>query len=51
MPLVGFEPTIAVLELAKTVHASDLAVTVIGSNAYTQIKNKLFNYFIFNVCS
>jgi hypothetical protein len=30
MPLVEFEPTIAVLEQAKTVHASDRAVTVIG---------------------
>jgi hypothetical protein len=27
---VGFEPTIPVLERAKTVHALDLAATVIG---------------------
>jgi hypothetical protein len=31
MPLVGFEPTIPVLERAKTVHALDNADTVIGS--------------------
>jgi hypothetical protein len=30
MPLVGFEPTIPVLERAMTVHASDGAATVIG---------------------
>jgi hypothetical protein len=30
MPQVGFEPTIPVLERAKTVHALDRAVTVIG---------------------
>jgi ATP-dependent RNA circularization protein (DNA/RNA ligase family) len=30
MPWVGFEPTIAALERAKTVHALDSAVTVIG---------------------
>jgi hypothetical protein len=29
MPRVGFEPTISVFEGAKTVHASDFAVTVI----------------------
>jgi hypothetical protein len=32
MPLVGFELTIAVFELAKTVHALDRAATVIGSD-------------------
>jgi hypothetical protein len=32
MPQVGFEPTIPVLERAKTVHALDCAVTVIGSH-------------------
>jgi hypothetical protein len=30
MPLVGFEPTIAAFERAKTVHTSDSAATVIG---------------------
>jgi hypothetical protein len=30
MPLVGFEPTIPALERAKTVHALELAATVIG---------------------
>jgi hypothetical protein len=30
MPQVGFEPTIPVFERAKTVHALDSAVTVIG---------------------
>jgi hypothetical protein len=31
MPRVGFEPTITVFERAKTVHALDRAVTVIGT--------------------
>jgi hypothetical protein len=31
MPRVGFEPTIPVFEWAKTVHALDRAVTVIGN--------------------
>jgi hypothetical protein len=31
MPLVGFEPTILVFELAKTVHVLDRAATVIGT--------------------
>jgi hypothetical protein len=30
MPRVGFEPTISVFDRAKTVHASDRAVAVIG---------------------
>jgi hypothetical protein len=30
MPRVGFEPTIPVFARAKTVHALDRAVTVIG---------------------
>jgi hypothetical protein len=30
MPRVGLEPTISVFEMAKTVHALDRAVTVIG---------------------
>jgi hypothetical protein len=32
MPLVGFEPTIPLFKRAKTVHALDRAVTVIGSD-------------------
>jgi hypothetical protein len=32
MPRVGFEPTIPVFKRAKTVHALDRAVTVIGSH-------------------
>jgi hypothetical protein len=31
MPQVGFEPTIPVFERAKTVHASDRAASVIGT--------------------
>jgi hypothetical protein len=31
MPQVGFEPTIAVFERAKTVHVLDRAATVIGT--------------------
>jgi hypothetical protein len=38
MPQVGFEPTFPAFERAKTVHALDRAVTVIG-----YIKIKLFN--------
>jgi hypothetical protein len=30
MPQVGFEPSIPVFELAKTVHALDRTATVIG---------------------
>jgi hypothetical protein len=37
MPRVGFEPTIPVLEWAKTVHALDSAATVIGLLLYTYI--------------
>jgi hypothetical protein len=33
-PQVGFEPTTPVFERVKTVHALDLAVTVIGSYIY-----------------
>jgi hypothetical protein len=32
MPRVGFEPTIPVFELAKMVHATDCAATVIGNS-------------------
>jgi hypothetical protein len=35
MPLVGFELTITAFERAKTVHASDRAATVIGSEGFT----------------
>jgi hypothetical protein len=38
MPQVRFEPTIPVLERAKTVHASDRAATVIGTVDATGIK-------------
>jgi hypothetical protein len=37
MPGVGFEPTIPVFERAKTVHALDQAVTVIGSQVLSII--------------
>jgi hypothetical protein len=42
MPRVGFEPTIAVFERAKTVHALDSAATVIGENIIhtTQISSQ-----------
>jgi hypothetical protein len=39
MPLVEFEPTIAVLERGKTVHSLDHEATVIGNDAST------FTYF------
>jgi hypothetical protein len=35
MPQVGLKPTIPVFERAKTVHASDLAATEIGSGGST----------------
>jgi hypothetical protein len=35
---VGFEPTIIVLERAKTVHALDGAATVIGTCYYYALK-------------
>jgi hypothetical protein len=35
MPRVGFQPTIPVFELAKTIHALDSAATVIGGCDYT----------------
>jgi hypothetical protein len=46
MPRVGFEPTIPMFERAKTVHALDRAVTVIGSQYYTARHIKLKNNFI-----
>jgi hypothetical protein len=39
MPEVGFEPTIPVFEQAKTVHALDRAVTVIGSTTAIPVEN------------
>jgi hypothetical protein len=47
---MGFEPTIAALELAKTVHALDRAATVIGSGCakcvvkYNPRSNQIFHY-------
>jgi hypothetical protein len=38
MPRVGFEPTIPVIERAKTVHALDRAVTVIGKVKFSSNK-------------
>jgi hypothetical protein len=37
MPRLGFEPTIPVLERAKTVHALDRAATVIGSSYWSSV--------------
>jgi hypothetical protein len=37
MPLVGFETTTPVFELAKTVHALDRAAAVIGIKATTRL--------------
>jgi hypothetical protein len=37
MPGVGFEPTVPVLERAKTVHALDRVPTVIGPLMATQV--------------
>jgi hypothetical protein len=37
MPCVGFEPTISVFELAKTIHALYRAATVIGAFWHMQI--------------
>jgi hypothetical protein len=39
MPQVGFEPTIAVFARAKTVHALDVAATVIRLIRYTGYYN------------
>jgi hypothetical protein len=40
MPCVGFEPTIPVFERARTVHALDRALTVIGGVLYANALNK-----------
>jgi hypothetical protein len=37
---VGFEPTTPVIKRAKTVHALDRVVTVIGSNEYLDMLKK-----------
>jgi hypothetical protein len=42
MPRVGFEPTILVFKQAKTIHALDRAVTVIGTVIHHP--NKIQNY-------
>jgi hypothetical protein len=41
MPEVGFETMIPAFELSKTVHATDLAATVIGWMFITVYKTKL----------
>jgi hypothetical protein len=38
MPRVGFEPTIPVFELTKTVHVLERAVTVIGAFKLAKLK-------------
>jgi hypothetical protein len=38
MPLVGFEPTIATSERAKTVHALDRSATVTGPFIVRELK-------------
>jgi hypothetical protein len=43
MPRLGFEPTIAVIERAKTVHALDRAVTVIGKVEFSSAKYRTPN--------
>jgi hypothetical protein len=44
MPQMGFEPTFPAFERAKTVHASDHAVTVIGQLVVSGAMKYLFNY-------
>jgi hypothetical protein len=41
MPRVGFETTIPMFEQAKTVHALDLAATVIGNRIFLKRSNSL----------
>jgi hypothetical protein len=43
MSRVGFEPAIPVFERAKTVHALDRAVTVIGTEAPLLGQNRCLN--------
>jgi hypothetical protein len=49
MPCVGFEPTIAVFERAKTVHALDCAVNVIDLFTITRYKTNQINI-EFKIC-
>jgi hypothetical protein len=46
MPRVGFEPTIAVFELAKMVHALDRAATVIGTAEKYIISNYIYVHLV-----
>jgi hypothetical protein len=46
MTCVGFEPTISEFERAKTVHALDRAVTVVGTGWYCTPKLRNFGVFI-----
>jgi hypothetical protein len=48
MARVGFEPTIPVFERAKTVHALDLAATVIGFNSYLLYRKKTAEFLGWN---
>jgi hypothetical protein len=42
MPRVGFEATIEVFERAKTVHALDIAATVIGTSGIHDTQKTLY---------
>jgi hypothetical protein len=44
MPQVGLEPTIAVFERAKAVHASDRAATVLGSLMTISVSKRTLLY-------
>jgi hypothetical protein len=44
MPLVGFEPTIADYERAKTVHVLDRSATVTGRTSLLSVINSWQNY-------
>jgi hypothetical protein len=53
MPQVGFEPTIPEFQRAKTVHALDVAATVIGIGLYIYMLEDIFVKtiaFRINVC-
>jgi hypothetical protein len=50
MPRVGFEPTIPVFELEKTVHALDRAATVIGTLTYTEFKFSKIHDCVLKIC-
>jgi hypothetical protein len=45
MPRVGFEPTIPAFERAKTVHAIDRPVSVIGKDAYVHVHLSKYSAF------